>query len=229
MSIDPRMTIRNPTGPGSANHVRESTSISRSEETTSAPTTQYLDIGTPPHYSPAPNLQSILFVSRSGVDQASPTRGIPLPSLLEEDIHDLMEAADDTPLALTPAGQADNIALEFHWPGYMRYSVQVPTACLSRVSGGQVVRRHISRARLAQAVAEHACRFVRMALWETHAPPPVPLGLTSAPGVTTSEMLLRSLDPLISPEGRVVWVPHFVVRYPLGRGYIRPICQRTRW
>lgn len=64
---------------------------------------------------------------------------------------------------------------------------------------------------------------------ESHAPPPVPLGTTSAPGVTTNDLLLRSLDPLISPEGRLVWVPHFAARYPLGEGHIRPYCQRTRW
>jgi len=63
---------------------------------------------------------------------------------------------------------------------------------------------------------------------ETHAPP-VPLGTRSASGVTTNDLLLRSLDPLISPEGRVVWVPHFAVRYPLGKGHVRPYCQRTRW
>lgn len=60
-------------------------------------------------------------------------------------------------------------------------------------------------------------------------PSPVPLGTTSTEGVTANDMILRSLDPMISPEGRVVWVPHFIARFPLGEGHTRPITQRTRW
>ncbi|KAI9451985.1 hypothetical protein BJY52DRAFT_957988 [Lactarius psammicola] len=225
MSVDPRMTIRDPSGPGSAYYVRPS-SISRSEESTCAPTTQCVDVG-PPNYAPAPNHKSVVFCSRGDTDPASPSRGIPIPSFFEEDLDELMEAADDTPLASMPAAEGNSIALEFHWPGYLRYSVNITTACRSTVNG-RFVRHHISRSSLGQAVAEHATRFVRMAQLETHAPP-VPLGTRSAQGVTTNDLLLRSLDPLISPEGRVVWVPHFAVRYPLGKGHVRPYCQRTRW
>ena len=128
----------------------------------------------------------------------------------------------------------------------MRYSVQVTTA-YRRTLNGCFVLQHISRRTLGQAIVQHTNRFVRMAQvgsaahhdpmprftdisqWESHVPPPVPFGATSAPGVTTDDMLLRSLDPFISPEGRVVWVPHFAVRYPLSKGHVRPYCQRTRW
>lgn len=224
MSVDPRMTIRDPSGPGSAYYVQPA-SISRSEESTCAPTMQYVDVGTP-NYAPAPNHKSVGFCSR--VDADSPSRGISVPTFFEDGLDELMEAAGDTPLASTPAAEGNSIVLEFHWPGYLRYSVNVTTAC-RRTVNGRFVRHHISRSSLGQAVAEHAIRFVRMAQWETYAPPPVPLGTTSAPGVTTNDLLLRSLDPLVSPEGRVVWVPHFAVRYPLGNGHVRPYCQRTRW
>ncbi len=142
MSVDPRMTIRDPSGPGvsaprfafaqptpfhielptnlrctcdpgqSAYYVRPS-SISRSEENTCAPTTRCVDVG-PPNYAPAPNHKSVDFCSRGDADPASLSRGISLPSFFEEDLDELMEAADDTPLASTPAAEGNSIVLEFH-------------------------------------------------------------------------------------------------------------------
>ncbi|KAH8992205.1 hypothetical protein EDB92DRAFT_1858602 [Lactarius akahatsu] len=225
VSVDPRMTIHNTSGPGSAYYVRSS-SINRSEESTCAPTARYVDVGTP-NYAPAPNHQSVAFCLRSDADSASPSRGISIPSFFEDNFDDLMEAPHDTPLASTPAGEGNTILLEFHWPCYMRYSVDITIAC-RRTRNGRFVRQHIARCYLGRAIAEHAIRFVRMAQLET-ANPPIPLGTRSAQGVTTEDLLLRSLDPLISPEGHVVWVPHFTARYPLGKGHLRPYCQRTRW
>ena len=140
-SLDPRMTIRNPSGPGvsapryasaqpycpfrimtdvhtcdfgqSANYARPSSSITRSEESTYAPTTHFVDIGTP-NYAPAPNHSRVVFSARGDADPAPPSRGIPIPSFFEESHMQLIEAAEDTPLASTPAGEENTIVLEFH-------------------------------------------------------------------------------------------------------------------
>ena len=98
----------------SAYYVRPSPSITRSEETASSPPTfQYVDVGTP-NYAPAPDHQNIAFCLRSDANPPPPTRGIFIPAFSEGSIDESMEAPDDTPLALTPAGEVDSIALEFH-------------------------------------------------------------------------------------------------------------------
>jgi hypothetical protein len=98
----------------SAYYTRPSPSITSPEESTRAPTRQYMDVGTPPHYPPALNHSNVVFRSRSDADPTSPSRGISIPSFSREGLSDLMEAADDTPLALTPAGEEDSITVEFH-------------------------------------------------------------------------------------------------------------------
>ncbi|KAH9059250.1 hypothetical protein EDB87DRAFT_1622940 [Lactarius vividus] len=112
VSVDPRMTIHNTSGPGSAYYVRSS-SINRTEESTCAPTARYVDVGTP-NYAPAPNQKSVAFCLRSDVDPASPSRGISIPSFFVDNFDDIMEAPYDTPLASMPAGEENTIVLEFH-------------------------------------------------------------------------------------------------------------------
>lgn len=188
---------------------------------------QYLDIGTP-NYAPAPNLSRIFFSNRADTEPAPPSRGFLIPDFFQERFYDRMEDAAGRPLAASYPEIGSNIVVEIHWPGYMRYSVEI-TVTSPRWSFNQASAVHIARSTLAYTIAEHVIRFVRMAQLESNMPSPVPLGTTSSQGVTTNDMLLRSLDPMISPEGRVVWIPHFVARYPLGEGHTRPFCQRTRW
>ncbi|KAH9173062.1 hypothetical protein EDB89DRAFT_2242470 [Lactarius sanguifluus] len=204
-----RFTVRYPSGQGEARDPLQSAYINRSEESNCAPIARYVDVGTP-NYAPAPNHKSVAFCLRSDPDPASPSRGNSIPSFFEDNFDDLMEAPCDTPSRLRPQGK------------------ETPSCWSSTTMNGRFVRQHIARCYLGQAIAEHAIRFVRMAQLET-ANPPIPLGTRSAQGVTTEDLLLRSLDPLISPEGHVVWVPHFTARYPLGKGHVRPYCQRTRW
>ena len=101
----------------SAYFVRPSSSISRAEENTCAPTIQYMDVGTP-HYAPAPNHSSVVFRTRSDADPASPSRGISINSFFEAGFENLMEAADDTPLASASASplaaEGVSIELELH-------------------------------------------------------------------------------------------------------------------
>jgi len=195
----------------------------------SASAVQIVDIGTP-NYRPATNYNSVVFNARGDGDGALPTRGIFVSSLLEEGASQRLEGAADKPFESTPVGEADSIQIEFHWPAYLRFAVNVSIAYNS---GGpwreRIVRQHTSRSSLAQTIAEHSVRYFGMAQLESQTPSPVPLGTTYSPGATTGDMLLRSLDPFINPEGRVVWVPHFAVRYPLGEGLMRRITQRTRW
>lgn len=82
----------------------------------------YVDIGTP-NYTPAPNYNSIVFRSRSDADPASPSRGISIPSFFEEGFDEQIEAADDTPFALTPLGEVNSIELEFHVRSRYRLSL----------------------------------------------------------------------------------------------------------
>ncbi|KAI9436199.1 hypothetical protein H4582DRAFT_1965042 [Lactarius indigo] len=135
MSVDPRMTICNTSGPGSAYYVRSS-SINRSEETTCAPTARYVDVGTP-NYAPAPNHKSVVFSLRSDADTASPSRGISIPSFFENNFDELMEAPDETPLASTPAGEENSIVVEFH----VRHRFFIDPSSSGRVLSGTTVAR----------------------------------------------------------------------------------------
>lgn len=82
----------------------------------------YVDIGTP-NYTPSPNYNSIVFRSLSDADPASPSRGISIPSFFEEGYDEQIEAADDTPFALTPLGEANSVELEFHVRSRYRLSL----------------------------------------------------------------------------------------------------------
>ncbi|KAI0294652.1 hypothetical protein B0F90DRAFT_1755275 [Multifurca ochricompacta] len=215
--VDPQVTIHDPSGPGSAYHTPAP--ITREEESACTPMAQYLCVGMP-SYRPAPDHKSIAFNTQSADHQ-----GIFIHSFFKEDLSKHMQAYDDTPLA---SMENNDAVLEFYWPGYLRYCIKINIAWRSTVAG-RFVRQHASRSFLGQCIAGHAIRFTRMAQWESNMPPPMPLGTTFTAGITTGDLLLQSLDPLISPEGRVVWVPNFIIRYPLGQGHLRHYCQRSRW
>lgn len=97
----------------SANYARPSSSITRSGESTYASTTHIVDIGTP-NYPPAPNHNRVVFSARGDAAPTPPSRGIPIPSFFEEGLNELIESAEDTPLASTPAGEENTIVIEFH-------------------------------------------------------------------------------------------------------------------
>jgi len=120
-----------------------------SSTNTPASTVQFTDVGTPQNYRAAPNHTKVDFRSRNHADPASSSHGFPVPLFFEAGFDKLMEAPDDTPLALTPVGQDGTITVDFHWPGYDHYPVKVTikwggTEYISRSDLGKDIVKHVN-------------------------------------------------------------------------------------
>ena len=102
--------------------------VQASSTNTPASAVHFTDVGTPPNYTPAPNLNKVDFRSRNHADPASSSHGFPVPWFFESGFDKLIEAPDDTPLALTPVGQNGTICVDFHVRSRSRYLLSFGTA-----------------------------------------------------------------------------------------------------
>ncbi|KAA1475832.1 hypothetical protein DENSPDRAFT_842702 [Dentipellis sp. KUC8613] len=130
-------------------------------------------------------------------------------SIANADLRDWVHKPKDVPFANS---RQEDIKLHFRWPGYEEKILFVPVRSDER---GALTRADI----VARAVTAIRMAMIDFA-WANHWPSSkdearMKIGMDGRHGVSDVDVLLRSLTPLYTVRGEVVWVPMLSIRRPL--------------
>ncbi|TFY53016.1 hypothetical protein EVG20_g10305 [Dentipellis fragilis] len=198
--VSPFDTLHRAVGPGSCFHLdlpSRRTPVSLSEYRGTEYTFDRLDAVMLRGYRPASNHPEVT------VDMPYNT------SIADPNLRDWVDEPKDIPFA---NNRQQDMKLYFRWPGYDEKMVFVPVVSDER---GALTRADIV------AGAATAIRMVMIDFaWNHHRPSckddeRMKIGMADGRGVRDVDVLLRSLTPLYTDRGEVVWAPMLSIRRPL--------------